>query len=384
MWNESFRLLRVAGSFKSPTRVTCLVFGPNPSALVRGIARKSRAIQSGIAWKTIQLEPYFENLLPRIVPEILRRKLLRLIGKLLTPIIFLAQIRNIYFCDILYVIKSPPLWVSWIIQKATPIKILDFDDPIWIDSMSGMNWFQKTIERFNGFTCDNEIVLEHVLNMDLARNCKRGKVLVAELSISDLNDVYSSKSEIDSNEFGEVNISWVGSFSTFSYVAGIAEALRKVLAELPTAIIHLYGPTNEQIQQLNLPHNQVAWRSSYGPKEMGHLLNNTQIGLFPLDDLPLSYLRGTHKVNTYSAFGVPTLSSNVPGISRSITNGVNGYVCDDHSDWVENIILIARNKELQQKLSFGASEFHGKYVEKMANAPSDLVEFAAHINAEIS
>lgn len=372
----------MAGSFKSPARVTCLVFGPNPSALVRGIARESRAIQNGIAWKTIQLEPYFENLAPTIVPQAIRRKLLRLIGKLLTPIIFLVKIRNIYKCDILYVIKSPPLWVSWLTQKATVIKILDFDDPIWIDSMSGMNWFQKTIERFDGFTCDNEIVLEHVLNMDLARNCKRGKVLVAELTISEpKNDVISS-SEIDSNEFGEVNISWVGSFSTFSYVAGIAEALRQVLAEMPTAIIHLYGPTNEQIQQLDLPRDQVAWRSSYGPAEMAHLLNNSQMGLFPLDDLPLSYLRGTHKVNTYSAFGVPTLSSNVPGISRSITNGVNGYVCDGHLDWVKNILLIARNQDHQQKLSFGAFEFHGKYLEKMANAPSDLVEFAAHLSAD--
>lgn len=372
----------MAGSFNSPTRVTCLVFGPNPSALVRGIARESRAIQSGISWKTIQLEPYFENLLPNFIPETIKRKLLRLVGKLLTPIIFLLQIRKIYICDILYVIKSPPLWVSWMIQKATVIKILDFDDPIWIDSMSGIDWFQKTIERFDGFTCDNEIVLEHVLDMDLASNCKRGKVLVAELSIADLNVVESLRSEIDCNEFGEVNITWVGSFSTFSYVAGIADVLREVLAELPSAMIHLYGPSREQIRELNLPQNQVSWCASYGPSEMAHVLNNSQVGLFPLDELPLSYLRGTHKVNTYSAFGVPTISSNVPGITRSITDGVNGYVCKDYSDWVKNILLIARNKELQQKLSFGALEFHAKYLENMANAPRDFVEFAAHLSVE--
>ena len=369
----------MAGSFNSPTRVTCLVFGPNPSALVRGIARESRALQSGIDWKTIQLEPYFENLVTSFVPETIGRKLLRLVGKLLTPVIFLMQIRKIYSCDILYVIKNPPLWVSWMIQKAAVIKILDFDDPIWIDSMSGMNWFQKTIERFDGFTCDNEIVLEHVLNMDLESKCKRGKVLVAELSISDLDDVEGLRTEIDSNKVGEVNISWVGSFSTFSYIAGIADVLREVLAELPTAMIHLYGPSREQIQELNLPQNQVASRSSYGPSEMADVLKNSQIGLFPLDDLPLSYLRGTHKVNTYSAFGVPTLSSNVPGISRSITDGVNGYVCKDHADWVRNILLIARNQNLQHKLSIGARLFHLDYVEQMIDAPNALVAFAEEL-----
>jgi glycosyltransferase involved in cell wall biosynthesis len=218
--------------------------------------------------------------------------------------------------------------------------------------------------------------------MDLASNCKRGKVLVAELSIADLNVVEGLHSEIDCNEFGEVNITWVGSFSTFSYVAGIADVLREVLAELPSAMIHLYGPSREQIRELNLPQNQVSWCASYGPSEMAHVLNNSQVGLFPLDELPLSYLRGTHKVNTYSAFGVPTLSSNVPGISRSITDGVNGYVCNDHSDWVKNILLIASSKELQQQLSFGALEFHAKYLENMANAPRDLVEFAAHLSVE--
>jgi glycosyltransferase involved in cell wall biosynthesis len=369
----------VAGSFNSPTRVTCLVFGPNPSALVRGIARGSRANQSGISWKTVQLEPYFENLLPNFVPETIKRKFLRLIGKLLTPIIFLLQIRKIYVCDILYVIKSPPLWVSWMIQKARVVKILDFDDPIWIDSMSGMPWFQKTIKRFDGFTCDNEIVLEHVLDMDLPSNCKRGKVLVAELSISDISDLDDARSEIGSNKFGEVNITWVGSFSTFSYVAGIADALRRVLVELPSAMIHLYGPSREQIRELNLPNNQITWRESYGRSEMAHVLKSSQIGLFPLDDLPLSYLRGTHKVNTYSAFGVPTLSSNVPGISRSITDGVNGYVCKDYADWVKNILLIARNKELQHKLSTGARQHHLDYLENMIEAPKALVTFGEEL-----
>lgn len=369
----------MAGNFKAPTRVTCLVFGPNPSALVRGIARECHANNSGVSWNTVQLEPYFENLVPSGIPESIRRRLLRLIGKLLTPIIFLVQFRKLYLCDILYVIKSPPLWISRLIQKLGAVKILDFDDPIWIDSMRGMNWFQKTIECFDGFTCDNEIVLEHVLGMDLSNRSRRGKVLVADLSISDLNDFDNA-----SLEFGEINISWVGSFSTFSYIAGIADALRKALTALPNAVIHLYGPTKEQIKKLNLPVNQIAWRESYGPTEMVHVLKNSQIGLFPLDDLPLSYLRGTHKVNTYSAFGVPTLSSDVLGISRSIAHGVNGFVCKNTEDWVRKIILIAQNQELQQSLSLGARKKHLDYLEQMIQVPKDLVAFAEKLSDELT
>ncbi len=369
----------MAGSFKEPSRVTCLVFGPNPSASVRGIDREGRARKSGISWSTVQLEPYFENLIPGLLPEPIRRKLLRLIGKLLSPLIFLMQIRKIYSCDVLYVIKSPPLWLSWMIQNLKVVKILDFDDPIWIDSMSGMDWFQKTIERFDGFTCDNEFVLEHVLDMDLSNKCRRGKVLVAELSIPNMNKFDSEFSEFEKTEFGETNISWVGSFSTFGYVAGIADVLRQALFEIPNAVIHLYGPTKEQIKALNLPDNQVAWRDSYGPDEMSHLLKNSQIGLFPLDDQPLSYLRGTHKVNTYSAFGVPTLSSDVPGISKSLTSGVNGFICKNNEEWLKYLILLARDNELQKNLSIGAIEFNNNYLKSMAEVPSALVQFAKQL-----
>lgn len=355
-----------------------MIFGPNPSALVRGKSRENSAIGLGLDWKTIQLEPYPNGLLAEIGSKSpAGRKIFRLIGKIFSPTLFLLSIARIYKSDLIFVIKAPPLWLSRILKFMPGKSIIDFDDPLWLESMYGPKWFRKTLECYDGFSCDNDFVLNQVLDMDIKNSSFRGVMIVGELISSSQTQILDSVKELKTHS--KINLVWVGSYSTFMYVRQISNELQEVMKRIPEAHLMLLGPTPAQLSELRIPADRVTCISRYDEELMVKVLSNSDIGLFPLDKNPLSYLRGTHKVNIYNRFGIPTVASNVPGLERALKNNFNGFICHTGDDWNTALLRLTSDSGLLDEFKLNAMKQHEIYQEELRLAVPNLINFVQNL-----
>jgi glycosyltransferase involved in cell wall biosynthesis len=122
--------------------------------------------------------------------------------------------------------------------------------------------------------------------------------------------------------------------------------------------------------------SNIVFKAKYGPEEMSDYLSRAHAGLFPLTDEPLAYLRGTHKINVYNAFGLPTISSPVLGMEQAIEQGISGFVCRDEADWITALTTLSENEVLLHAMSAIAVRNHRALIRSLEQAPEVLVEFA--------
>lgn len=347
------------------------MFGPNPSSEVRALGRVESAAAVNIEWSNIQLEPYLNSSALRIIPVQHRRRLLRGVGKLLSPFIFLANANRIARADVVYVIKTPPIWLSKLLRHFSSPVILDFDDPIWIDSMKGEVWFRKTLKNYDGFTCDNIFTLEYASRVGTEFGDIRGIILPGELP-----QTCTGRTRNVKTHSGGTTFIWPGSFSTFRYLASIADSLRSHLASYPGDQIIILGPTIAQLETLALPKDQVHYIGEYGPDELAASLGAADIGLFPLLDEELAYLRGTHKVHLYNSYSIPTIATKVRGLNSAMVNELNGLEVETSESWIAPLSRLSEDTDLRSTLAKGAKIQHEKYLSRLSQVADELVEFA--------
>jgi glycosyltransferase involved in cell wall biosynthesis len=346
-------------------RVLCLVFGPNPSTEVRAVGRRRHAAALGIDWSIVQLEPIPSCMgILRILGRY-ERKAQRLIGKLMTPVLFLFHARRIRSAEVVYVIKTPPLWVSRWVARWCPVRVYDFDDPLWIPEMKGEEWFQKTLSFYPQYSCDNQFAIEYV---EVSSAKSEGIILPGEMP-----QPPTARRALKDRGFSLI---WVGSYTTFRYLFDIAPALRAFFVSHPEARLLLLGTESSQVASLGIPLSNIVFKAKYGPEEMSDYLSRAHAGLFPLTDEPLAYLRGTHKINVYNAFGLPTISSPVLGMEQAIEQGISGFVCRDEADWITALTTLSENEVLLHAMSAIAVRNHRALIRSLEQAPEVLVEFA--------
>jgi glycosyltransferase involved in cell wall biosynthesis len=346
-------------------RVLCLVFGPNPSTQVRAVGRQARAATDGIDWSWIQMEPtvslgnHFRPL-GRI-----GIKAQRLLGKILMPLLLWRNAKRIQAAEIVYVIKTPPLWVSRWVARRCPVRVYDFDDPLWIPEMKGQEWFLQTMANFPSYTCDNQFAIDFV---EASSVTSSGIILPGEMP-----ELSSNCRNLLESEF---NVAWIGSYTTFRYLASIAQPLKTFFATHEHARLLLLGAAPSQISTLDISPDKITSQLKYGPEEMEEYLSRTHVGLFPLTDEPLAYLRGTHKINVYNAFGVPTISSPVLGIEQVIVSGASGFICLGDNQWLDALSALSKDRQLLSSMRELATLHHRELQESLNRAPADFVRFA--------
>jgi glycosyltransferase involved in cell wall biosynthesis len=95
-----------------------------------------------------------------------------------------------------------------------------------------------------------------------------------------------------------------------------------------------------------LPISELGW-SLETETELIHSLN---IGIMPLPDTPFERGKCGYKLIQYMACGIPVVASPV-GVNRHlVTNGENGFLASDLSEWSQYINKLSADPNLRRKM----------------------------------
>lgn len=135
-------------------------------------------------------------------------------------------------------------------------------------------------------------------------------------------------------------IGWTGTFSSRPYL----DLLRPVLQDLARRVDYkliVIGNFDYALPGVDL--EVLIWSREAEVAQMQRL----DIGLYPLPDDDWVLGKAGLKVIQYMAFGLPSVSSNIGTATRQVTDGVNGFLVDTETQWLDVLERLCRNPDLR-------------------------------------
>ena len=79
-------------------------------------------------------------------------------------------------------------------------------------------------------------------------------------------------------------------------------------------------------------------------------LQKIDIGLYPVIPSNWALGKGGLKVLQYMAIGIPSVSTDFGTASQIVTSGVDGFLVNSSSEWIEKISLLANDQNLRSNM----------------------------------
>jgi glycosyltransferase involved in cell wall biosynthesis len=150
-------------------------------------------------------------------------------------------------------------------------------------------------------------------------------------------------------------LGWSGSHSTLRILKLILPALT-ALKDLLDYKLLVMGGTNIDIPGIQM--EKLEWSEE---KEIS-TLQKIDIGLYPLP-MDEEWVKGKSglKALQYMALGIPTIASNCGCNDRVIHNGISGFLVSTQEEWIEKIILLAKDAALRKSMGKAARSLLKKH-----------------------
>jgi glycosyltransferase involved in cell wall biosynthesis len=229
--------------------------------------------------------------------------------------------------------------------------IWDFDDNIV--EMNEISHFEfLLLQKYSStiFVCNDYL-------MSLIDNEFQNKIKLLPTSDSECNQFNLEKTNVSRLEDFDkvVKLIWVGTFNNLRFLEEILPALDesarllkiKTDKELQLKVI---SDARLETKYENLKIINIEWRREKVIEEM--LI--AHIGLMPLPNNNLAKGKCAFKAVQYIGFGIPVIASNVGFNKEVIIENVNGYLTDNHLDWVNKVFALSTDIDLWQKFSTNA------------------------------
>lgn len=236
---------------------------------------------------------------------------------------------------------GPPVF-EWLIAKLFRKKIIyDFDDAIWIPSVSSYNkavaWLKSFSKVAKICKWSYKVVVGNKYLGDYARRYNNRVVEIPTVVNTD-----SVHNQVQDQLTQQPAIGWTGTFSTLKYL----DIVLPVLQELQQEIDFIFYVIADKDPQLPLEQYRfVRWAKE---REAADLLQ-FHIGLMPLYDDEISKGKCGFKAIQYMSLGIPALVSPVGVNTVIVEHGVNGYICNNPEEWKNSLRLLLKDSEIRKK-----------------------------------
>lgn len=250
----------------------------------------------------------------------------------------------------------PPLTFLYRKLMHSVLVVWDYDDNILESNEISKAEF-KILEE-----CSSCIFVTNDELATLIKDKYRGKVSVLHTTDGDFSEI--SIIEINNARLKlydkKIKLVWVGSASNLQYLESILPVLDHTAKKLKSE----YKKELELICVCNVPINRnceflgiknILWTRKAAIKA----IIESHIGIMPLDNTKFTKGKGGFKIVQYMATSLPSVASNVGFNKEVIKDGVSGFLVDDSinkDSWSKFIILLAKDKNLWQKMSNAALE----------------------------
>lgn len=260
----------------------------------------------------------------------------------------LRLVRLAASCDAVYMCKVQSPRLIGLLRRRTKARlVLDFGDAVWMPRYENPE-FSGLLPMLDAVTTDNELTAAYVRRFN--PNC----TVVPDSPQIELFD--EARGKALKNTDGTVTLGWVGSQSTAYNLFLIWEALERLSAKHPDLHLRLVGTGNDM--RLIPPFEKVRYSclEKYTQEEMISEVLKMDIGLFPLQDVEASRVRGVLKASVYMSGEAAVVSSPVGQCADFIKDGVNGLLAANDADWERKLDLLIQDRQLRQKLVKGGLE----------------------------
>ncbi len=243
---------------------------------------------------------------------------------------------------------GPPIF-EWLFMKLFHKKLIyDFDDAIWIPSVSEQNSLAGNFK--------NAQKVKDICKW--AYKISGGNEYLCNYARQYNNNVVYNPTCLDTenrynvlanHDVEKITIVWTGSFSTLKYL-NIVENVLKQLQEKYDFNIKIIC---NQKPSLNLKNVQyVEWTEANEVSELAAC----QIGLMPLTHDEWSEGKCGFKLIQYLSLGIPAVSSSVGVNKKIIEQGVNGYFADVDQDWYNCIEKLMLDIDIRKKMGLAGRQ----------------------------
>jgi glycosyltransferase involved in cell wall biosynthesis len=253
-------------------------------------------------------------------------------------------------------------------RREPPI-VLDFDDAIFLPSVSDANRFismlkqpgkvATIIKQSNHVIVGNEYLATYARRFSNAvtviPTCvDTGKFVPSVAALSN-NGAKSSAAPV---------VGWIGSPTTVFYVRQLADVFRRAHERNPFSL-RISGAA-EPLVITGVPTENTKWTLD---REV-QLFNTCDIGVYPLLDDEWSKGKCGFKAIEFMACGVPVVASAV-GVNREIIqDGVNGFLASTEDEWVEKLGRLLADSNLRRRLGdAGRRTIEARYSQRV-HAPT--------------
>jgi glycosyltransferase involved in cell wall biosynthesis len=237
---------------------------------------------------------------------------------------------------------GPPIF-EWLYIKLLRKKVIyDFDDAIWMASVSEQNSAAanfKNADKVKNIckwaykvSCGNEYLCNYARQFN-------SNVVYNPTCV----DIEKRHNVLANHDVERITIGWTGSFSTLKYLEIIEGAMKRLQEkyEFDIKIICNEKPS------LNLKNvKYIKWSEENEVAELA----TCQIGLMPLTNDEWSEGKCGFKLIQYLALGMPAVSSPVGVNKIIIEDGINGFFANTADDWYNKIELLLLDAALRKKM----------------------------------
>jgi glycosyltransferase involved in cell wall biosynthesis len=281
----------------------------------------------------------------------------------------LASLTSSSRYDLIFIYREvlplgPPLVERWLASRSRPPIVLDFDDAIFLPSVSEANRFIATLKQ-PGKMSTIVRLSDHVIvgNDFLAQYARRFSDHVSMIPTSVDLTRFVPRAPVASDPARPLVIGWIGSPTTGRYLDTLSPVLQK-LAKRHRFVLRISG-TADPVTIPGVEVDNAPWMLEHEVE----LFNTCDIGVYPLPDDDWSRGKCGFKAIQFMACGVPVVSSAV-GVNREIiADGVNGFLASEDGDWLVKLDRLLSDADLRRRFAEAGRQTIAERYSLSVNAP---------------
>jgi len=311
-----------------------------PSGFIRGLIYQDSFRRSGLDVRYVsRLYPPLIRFLdtpPRFLWRVMAAGLAGVISRLAQALGFLTEsviIRMARHYDVVYMSKVTSARLVSKLRKHTRTRlVLDFGDALWLPGRGGAG-FNAILRQVDAVTTDNELTAAYVRRFN-----PRCTV------IPDCPQVeWFDRRRAERRPKDVITIGWIGTPNTVHNLFAVWEALEHVCTRHANVHVRLVGVGRDRLGLPPFERVPHSIRSRYSRDQMIEEVLGMDIGLFPLQDVEASRVRGVLKATVYMAGEAVAVCSPVGQSLDLIQDGVNGFLAGSTAEWEEKLELLIAN-----------------------------------------
>lgn len=261
-------------------------------------------------------------------------------------------------CDLLP--YAPGFVEAALLTNAIPI-VYDCDDAIFHNYDRHKSAFVRRLlghkmlpllRRAKAATCGNDYLKAYV-----EKYCAHSTIVPTVVD----TETYQPRAEIVAVA-GPATIGWIGSPSTWAYVAPLVPLLRNTVASGQAAFRAVgVGAQSKTIKEFEF----IDWALDTEVDEIRRM----DIGIMPLTDDPWSRGKCGYKLIQYMACGLPVVASPVGVNTKIVRHGESGFLASTEDEWRRALVQLIADPQLRARMGAAGRALVAKEYSLRAQVP---------------